>query len=247
MNSTKALFVALCVTALAVTVGSTAQAAEGPLKDELNNYWAVDRDLPVIEDKMHKRAGRFGVGLFAGMLSSEPYYWYIPVGGRVSYFFTDQLGVEVGGAFMDAKDILANTTDIHDFLENSLGEAFDPTTDLEDRFLWRANATFIWNPLYGKWSFLNNKLSHFDFNLALGGGVVSVERPALNRAAATTEIVPELVLGTGIHFLFGDNWTVRADGRFYVYQGAETTSNEGDFFKQLDVPAEFLLGVTYMF
>lgn len=247
MNLIKALFIALCATAAVAAVGSPAMAADGPIKEELESYWAVDRDLPVLQERLLSRGGRFGVGLFVGMLSSEPYYWYVPVGGRLSYFFTDQLGVEVGGSFMDAKDTLANTTDIHDFLKSSLGESFDPDTDLEDRFLWRADATFVWNPLYGKWSFLNNKLSHFDFNLAIGGGVVSVARPSFDRTEVTTEIVPELVLGAGIHFLFGKHWTLRADGRFYVYQGAETTSNEGDFLKQLNLPAEFLLGGTYLF
>lgn len=245
MHTKHALF--LTTFAALMAVSASASAADGPLQDELDNYWSVDRDLSVIEGKLYSRAGRFGAGLFAGMLSSEPYYWYVPVGGRLSYFFTDELGMEVGGSFMDAEGVLANKTEIHEFLEQSLGGGFDAKTDLEDRFLWRANATFLWNPLYGKWSFLNNKLTHFDFHLAAGAGVVSVERPELNRASASTKIVPELVLGTGIHFLLGNNWTLRADGRFYVYQGAETASNEGDFMKQLDVPTEFLLGVTYMF
>lgn len=245
MNTRHALMMTTCAALFAISANAT--AAEGPLKDELDNYWSVDRDLSVIEGKLYSRGGRFGAGLFTGMLSSEPYYWYVPVGARFSYFFTDQLGVEVGGAFMDAEGILAHKTDIHEFLEASLGGGFDSKTDLEDRFLWRANATFLWSPLYGKWSFLNNKLSHFDFHLAAGAGVVSVERPELDRSAATSAIAPELLFGAGIHFLLGNNWTLRADGRFYLYQSAETASNEGDFVKQLDVPAEFLLGVTYMF
>jgi len=248
MNTTNTCFLAFCASVLAVSVTSTAHAANGPLQEELDNYWSVDRDLPVLEDKLYSKAGRFGVGLFVGMLSSEPFYWYVPVGGRVSYFFSDQLGVEVGGSFMDAPDLLANKTDMYNFLAGDQGPGgFNPATDLDDRFLWRADATFVWNPLYGKLSFLNNKLGHFDFNLAVGGGVVSVERPSLDRSVATTEIVPELVLGTGVHFLLNNNWSVRADGRFYVYQGAESSSNEGDFLKQVAIPAEFLLGVSYMF
>lgn len=248
MNTTNTWALAFCATVLAVSVTSTAYAANGPLQEELDNYWSVDRDLPVLQEKLYKKEGRFAVGLFAGMLSSEPFYWYIPVGGRVSYFFTDQLGVEVGGSFMDAPDILANKTDMYNFLAGDQGPGgFDPATDLDDRFLWRADATFVWSPLYGKLSFLNNKLGHFDFNLAVGGGVVSVERPALDRSTATTEIVPELVLGAGVHFLLNNNWSVRADGRFYVYQGAESSSNEGDFLKQVAIPSEFLLGVSYMF
>lgn len=217
-----------------------------PLKEELDSYWSVDRELSVIEDRLYSRGGRFNVALHVGMLSSEPYWWHIPVGASFGYHFTDQLGIEVGGQFMDS-DILTHTTEIHDFLATAKGTAFNPATALEDRMQWRANARFVWNPLYGKWSFLNSKITHFDANLVAGAGVVSVERPLLSRTASETTVAPELLLGGGLQFIFTPNWSARLDGRFYFYQGAELASNEGDFLKQLQVPAEFLLGVTYTF
>lgn len=232
-------------------VGSVAQQVSAeeidPLKEELDNYWSVDRELGVIEDRLYSRGGRFNVALHVGLLTSEPFWWHIPVGLSAGYHFTDQLGLEIGGQFMDAEGALTHTTEIHDFLENSKGVAFDPATDLEDRMLWRASARFVWSPIYGKWSFLNNKISHFDFNLVAGAGVVSVERPLADRSAAESKILPELVLGGGLQFIFTPNWSARLDGRFYFYQGPESSSNEGSFFKQLQIPAEFLAGVTYTF
>lgn len=242
----------LIVAALAATalVASNATAQEGPLAEELDNYWSVDRELPVVQERIFERDGRFSAGLFVGLLTSEPFYWYLPVGAHLNYYFTNQLGLEIGGSFMDAEGSLANNTELHDFLEND-SSAFDPDTDLADRMLWRAHALFVWNPLYGKWSFLNNKLTHFDANVVVGAGALQVQRPNGTRTDSVTEIVPEFVFGLGAHFLLSENWVIRADGRFYVYPGYVSDFEEekegGGFFGSLKVPAEFRLGVSYLF
>ena len=233
-------FFVMATVALVSTNATAQQKPGGPLEDDLDNYWSVERELPVVSGKIFSREGRFGVGLFAGLLSSQPYWWYIPVGGRLAYNFTDQLGVEVSGQYM-----LSQTTELYGFLEDSLGEGFNEKTDLEDKFQWRANASFVWSPLYGKWSFANTKLGHFDANLVAGLGVVSVERPNLERTDNATEIAPEGHLGIGMAFFFTENISARLDGRFYLYQEAETESNEGQL--RLAMPVEFQVGVTYLF
>lgn len=258
-------YIQLVAALLVLAVAPTASAQENdPLGDQLDNYWTAERDLPVLQEKLFSRDNRFGIGVYGGMLSSEPFYWYIPVGGRLSYFFSDHFGLEVGGQYMGSSSDpgpLTNETEITRFFADRLGEGFDPATDLEDRFLWRANAAIVWNPLYGKWAFGRTKLSHFDANLVLGGGAVSVLRPNFERTEATTVITPELMWGLGIHFFLGQNWILRADGRFYAYQGADTPSvragYEGgndeevepdpSFFRRIQVPSEFLLGISYLF
>ncbi len=241
--SSRNFIMILLVTAAASLFAAPAvaqRAPESPLEEDLDNYWSTERDLPVVSGRIYEREGRFGLTLFSGLLSSQPYWWYIPVGGRISYNITDQIGIDVSGNYN-----LEQPTELQDFLEASLGAGFDPKTDLDDRFIWRANASFVWSPLYGKWSFANNKLGHFDANLVAGLGVVSVERPNLQRDEATTEIVPEGHFGIGIAFLFTENWSARLDGRFYLYQEAETESNEGDL--RLAMPVEFQVGVSYLF
>lgn len=238
---------AMCAIAL---VASSASAQSDPLADELDNYWSVDRDLPVVQERIFQREGRFSAGLFVGLLTSEPFYWYLPVGAHLNYYFTNQLGLEIGGGYMDAEGVLTNTTDIYDFLDGS-ASGFNAETDLEDRMLWRANALFVWNPLYGKWSLLNNKLTHFDANVVVGGGVLSVDRPTGDRTDNVQEIVPEFVFGLGAHFLLDENLIVRADGRFYIYPGYQSDFDEkengGGFFSTLKAPAEFQLGISYLF
>jgi len=251
------LALSLLAVGMLTMVATTASAADkddekpkGPLAKELDNYWSVDRNLPVVEDKLFSRDGRFGVTLHGGLLSSEPFYGYLPVGGGLAYFFSNYAGIRADGEWYgspgESPGPLTYETSITKFFHTELQDAFDPRTDLEDRFLWEANAVFVWNPLYGKWSFLNSELSHFDVDLVAGAGAISVERPLADRSDATTVTTPEIVLGGGISFFLTRHVTLRADGRFFGYEGAEAASQQG-FFPRLEFPAEFQLGVTYLF
>jgi outer membrane beta-barrel protein len=216
-------------------------AIEGPLKDQLEDYWSIDRDLDVLRDRLHTRAGRVHVGLTAGMLSSEPFLWYIPVGARVGYFLDDSFGIEVHGQFL-----LAQTTELTDFIASEREDNFEVATDANDRFIWRANAVATWHPLYGKLALLQRKLTHLDFNLVGGVGVSGVERPQPNRAGADVTVIPELVLGAGVSFYLYEGLTLRAEGRGYLGPNAEiTTTEELRNRAPVQFPIEFVLGVTY--
>ncbi|QDG52889.1 outer membrane beta-barrel domain-containing protein [Persicimonas caeni] len=247
----RALLVALVV-ALVTLAGATASAEDNKgedksLDEKLDTYWSVDRELPAVQERTFTREGRIGLGLYAGLLSSEPFYYYYPVGLRGSYFFNNFLGIEVEGSFMDAPGVLTHDTELTDFLEIAREDSFDKAIDTEDRFLWRANVLLTWHPLYGKLAFLQRKLTHFDFNLALGAGLVGVDRPDDLRQDHSSSVAPELVFGGGIQFFATHDIVLRLEGRGYVYQGAKTPSNEDSFVKQLQVPTEFLLGASYMF
>lgn len=246
----RSLLMALVV-ALVTLAGATASAqgddgGEKPLDEKLDTYWSVDRELPAVQERTFTREGRFGVGLYTGLLSSEPFYYYYPVGVRGSYYLNNFLGIEVEGAFMDAPGILTHDTELTNFFEAAREDGFDKAIDTEDRFLWRGSVLLTWHPLYGKLAFLQRKLTHFDFNLALGLGGVGVQRPNDLRTEATSTVAPELVFGGGLQFFATPDVVVRLEGRGYVYQGAKTPSND-TFFKQLQVPTEFLLGASYMF
>ncbi|MGM0555134.1 MAG: outer membrane beta-barrel domain-containing protein [Myxococcota bacterium] len=228
--------------------GATAMAADGDekVKERLDEYWSSERDLPSLEERMYDREGKVSVGAFAGVLSSEPFFWYVPVGLRAGYHFTNEYGIEVEGSFMDAEGLLHHQTSLSDFLTTSRGDSFDLATDTEDRFKWRAHAMFMWHPLYGKLAVLQRKLSHFDFNLGIGAGAVSVQRPNATRTDFETTIQPEVVLGGGVQFFATEALTLRLEGRGYIYQGAETPTAQS-FGERLQVPTEFLAGVGYTF
>ena len=236
---------ALLVISLCVGLVGQAAAEEG-LDWELEQFWSADREVNVIENRLYERDGRFGVGLYTGLLSSDPFFYYFPVGLRATYHLSNSLGFEAGGAFMNA-GFLTHDTELTEFLRDSRRDAFNAQTDTMDRYLWRANAVAVWSPFYGKLAILQRKLAHFDLNLAGGLGVVQVERPTVDRTSFNQVVTPEVVLGTGAHFYITEDLLVRLDGRGYLFLGAEAPHNEGSFFGRLKFPVEFLIGATYLF
>lgn len=243
----KKLGLAVAVMATVLSMSITSASADDSLDRELEQYWATERDMRVIEDRLYKKDGRLGVGLFTGLLSSEPFFHYYPVGARLSYNFSDNIGVEAGGAFMDSS-ALTRDTELTEFLRDQRNQAgFNPATDAEDRFLWRANALVLWSPFYGKLAALHKKLLHFDINFGAGFGAVGVERPEVTRDDAMSKTAVEFVLGAGVHFFVSESVLLRFDGRGFLYQGAELPTNEGSTFGRMKFPMEFNLGFTYLF
>jgi outer membrane beta-barrel protein len=237
---------------------------EGPLSEQLDDYWSVDRDVDAIKNKMFRREGRVAVGLYGGIMSSEPFFWYSPVGLRVDYYLSDNFGLELEGSYMGAKNLLRHDTDLTGFVRNEK-PGFDESSDALDIFKWRAHALAVWSPFYGKLALLQRKLAHFDLNLAAGFGAVSIERPNKTRTDSQGIVTPEFVFGGGVQFFANNHITIRFTGRGYVYSGpmnfkntetgeryvSANTNNpnikEANFFQKLETPTEFLLGVSYMF
>lgn len=218
---------------------------EGPLQEQLEEYWSVDRDLPMIKERLFELDGRFGLGLMAGLTPSEPFYVYVPLGARLSYFFSNELGIEVSGSYL-----LSFNTQLNDFLGEQRQGGFDPALDTEDQFIWNADAVVSWHPLYGKWALLQRKLSHLDFSLALGAGAIGMTRPDVNRANAISTVQPALVFGAGLGFFLGEKSLLRFDWRSRPYVGPafETAQyQEQTFISRVQVPTEFTLGYTFLF
>lgn len=228
----------LALAAVMLSAGPAwADEAEQEVEERLAEYWSPERDLPTLDSRAYARDGRFAVGLFGGLLPSEPFHWYIPLGARGSYHFANEYGVEIEGSYALARD-----TNLTEYIK---GE--DRYKQIEDLTVWRAHAMFTWHPLYGKLSVLQRKLSHFDFNVGVGLGVAGVDRPDVSNVEdVSSAVVPEMVFGAGVQFFATDALSIRVDGRGHVYQGAETAT-ESSFGERLEAPIEFLLGVGYTF
>ncbi len=217
--------------------------AGGGLDSELEAYWATERDLNVLEDRMFNRSGRLSAGLYAGLSNSDPLFKYYPIGARVGYSLSNNLTVEAAGAFMDS-GALTRDTELSSFLRTR--DNFDPVRHTTDRYQWRSNAMALWSPFYGKVAALQQKLIHFELNLGAGLGMVGLERPTPDREDSLTTVRPEAVFGVGAHFYIGEDWVVRVDGRGFLNQGAELPTHDG-FFERLSFPLETNLGLSYIF
>lgn len=238
---------------------------EGPLGEQLEDYWSVDRDVEVVKRQLYERKGRLSAGLHLGLMSSEAFFWYLPSGLNVEYNFTNNWAIGVEGSFMDAPSILRHQTDLTDFVVANQEEGFEAEQDALDQFKWRAHALAVWRPLYGKLAALQRKLAHFDLNVVAGFGAVSVTRPNETRTDSKEMVTPELVYGGGVQFFATENIVLRASGRGYVYQGPRRWKNtdsgervvsrpprssnreELNFVQKLEFPSEFLIGANYLF
>lgn len=221
------------------------QELEGPLKDQLEEYWSVDRELPMIRERLYEFDGRFMAGVHAGIIPSEPFYVYVPLGARVAYFFSNELGVEVSGSYL-----LGLPTQLNNFLGDQRQEGFDASVDTEDQFIWNAEAVVTWHPLYGKWALLQRKLSHLDFSFVAGAGAIGLTRPDETRTDSVSSVAPALVFGAGLGFFVAKNSLLRLDWRSRPYLGPKFTTAqfaEQTTFDRLQVPTEFTLGFSYLF
>lgn len=208
----------LCV-ALATVFGPTGTAsaqdatdgAEAPTEEgDLEAIWAERRTVRVIQRRLYPTDGEFQLTLFAGSVPNDPFINYFPVGLRFGYWFSESIAVELSGSFL-----LSTNTDLKEFLNAENVDVFE-----RDEQLYRANAAVLWSPLYGKFSFLGNKLAHFDWYLGTGVGVVGVRNPVSGFEGVRTSdsIAPEVTVLTGWNLHLHDRWALRLDYRQGIFQ-----------------------------
>ena len=205
----------------------------GSVEKDLELYWGGKRDVSVVQKRLFPKDGRFEFTLFGGVIPNDPFLTYIPIGGRFNYYFQESISLEVAGSFTGGP--LQLDSELTTFLKNQRN--IRANVDLLDIQQWRAGATFVWSPFYGKLALLNAKLSHFDINLQGGFGVLQAESPPQNGIGdPATEFKPEGILGAGFRFFVTDNVTLRVDYRQFIFQKV----NGG-----VATPSELTLGVSF--
>src|SRR5690606_23130374 len=139
------------------------------LEEDLDAFWAQQRRVRVLQRRLYETDGEFQLTLTVGVIPNDPFLKYYPIGGRFAYHISEQIAVELSGAYL-----IHSNADLGEFLDSE----GDVSTFLRDVQNWRANVAVLWSPIYGKFSFLGTKLAHFDWFFGAGVGVVGVENPA---------------------------------------------------------------------
>lgn len=219
---------------------------QGPLKEQLREYWSVERDLSMVIDRLYSRKGKILLGAQLGVMPSEPFFTYYPVGIHGGYFLSETFGVEGSASFH-----IPTKSDLTAYLEEERGDNFNLSQDAGDKYIARISAVATWHPLYGKWALLQRKVSHLDFNLLGGLGVVIAERPNSERTSSSSTVIPEVVLGAGMSFFLTKATILRLQWRSYLTPGPTINTSDAleaqGFFGRLNVPSEFILGASYAF
>lgn len=206
--------------------------------DEYNFSWLdPDKKVYVVQNRKYRKKGRFAVFATGGLNLSNPYrteYEFVP---RISYWFSEQFGVDAFYGVLSNSDNSTLTA-----LKNASPTALPFVRENRSYF----GAALTWTPWYSKLNFFN-KILYFDWFLLAGLGQTGTAVDQNTRADRApnfkTENLFTMFFGTGHQYYVTRNFLVRLDllGMMYSATGADnrSTRNTTNF--------EFTAGVGWAF
>nr|WP_242544905.1 outer membrane beta-barrel domain-containing protein [Corallococcus sp. NCSPR001] len=160
--------------------------------EELENPGTVS----AVQDRLYRMHHELSLGV--GVLPADAFYKGLIGTVGYTYHFSDSVAWQVGrGTY---------SYNVQTSLRRQLERDFDaaPTaTAFEDQVQWMVGSDLMWSPLYGKTSFLNANVLHFEVFLLAGGTVVKVDRSDGFR--------PAVNLGLGVRLFSSQNVSFRLD------------------------------------
>lgn len=181
---------------LLVAVGSPAPAA-------------ADESTYVVQERLY--AMRHELAVAGGVLPLDAFYKGLTVEGAYALHFADAFAWEVAR--------FAYTFQVETDLAGELHDNFGVEPTAFDRIRYFALSSFVFKPLYGKWSLLNRAVLRDEAFLTVSGGIVKLtDTPA-------DSFQPVVGAGIGVRIFVTDWLSVRIDVRDFVYfDGAEATN-----------------------
>ena len=167
---------------------------------ELNNLSPFS-DISMIQRKYLPKTERFQVYTALGLSTNSP--WFFNVGGKVnvSYNFSEKFGVEASALFLTS------------FEKDAAKEIRDNNSLQPERFiLSKSNLglDFVWSPIYGKISTLDQAIVPYEMYFSLGGGITGTNSAEKNVSTAH--------LAAGQIFAISKSFAFRWDYSLYTYQ-----------------------------
>ncbi|QDG52888.1 outer membrane beta-barrel domain-containing protein [Persicimonas caeni] len=195
---------------------SEAAATETSQEEALDpndpDYWAKTRDIFTVQKRPFQKQGRFAATVYTGIIPNNIFEQYFPAGVRLNYYVLENIGLELSGSYAFKVD-----TGLQDTIEEKDGVGAQQVL-IGDTQVFHSNFGVVWSPFYGKTAFYNTVLNYFDLYLMGGAGLVITETQTDFNAETSADYKPEGVLGAGLAFYFGENASVRADFRQFVFQ-----------------------------
>ena len=223
---TFALLAAGMFLAGAIAVPDRARAAEpSDVDEQFDLYWGKQREIRVIQKRTNLKEASWELGFGAGVIPNDDFWLYFPLQLSAGYYFAEDVGVELGGAY-----IIKSKSDLNDFL---LNEAKVDVT-LPQHLVWRAGINGLWSPFHGKVGLFATKLFHFDFSVIAGIGAVGTTITDGREEKGKVDVSGNL--GAGFRTWFNDDMALRIEYRHYIYPA------EGG---GVSFPAEFMLAFSY--
>lgn len=147
-------------------------------------------DVAMLQRRYMPRTGRFEAYLGLNTILNDAFFTAVGADARLAYYFTEKYGLEAT-ALMLASGDRQTTKD----LRNKIGIATTSLIAPKSYF----GADFKWSPVYGKMSYMNRKIIHYDMYFAAGGG-------STTHSSGSS---PTFHIGTGQNFALSKALTFR--------------------------------------
>jgi outer membrane beta-barrel protein len=198
-------------------------------------YWGSKRELRTIQKRQFMKDTRWAFSVFGGVIPNDDFQIYVPLGGRIAYYFSEDIGAEISGAYS-----LRTETELRSFLKDQIEGQGGTSAEifLTQTLDWYTTANILWSPFHGKMGAFTTKLFHFDFYVTLGAGVVglTVDPPGAAGSSAEYKIAGNVGVGAMMYVL--DFMAVRLDYRHFFHEFAGGGGG-------LSYPAEITAGVAF--
>ena len=185
-------------------------------------------DVAVIQRRFLPKTGRFELSGHGLTSLNNPFFTTLGLGAEIAYYFREQYAIELMYLQMtsSARDV---TKDLREKRNVSTSTLVNPKSYM--------GAAFKWNPIYGKMTFLNDRIVPFDMSFSAGGGITKTDQD---------QSVSTVHLGASQVFALSKAWAVRWD-LFWNYYQAEITQYNGSKGQDNHSDLMLSLGVSFYF
>lgn len=177
-------------------------------------YWARgdESEIGVVQNRLYSKNGKFDIGLYGGVITTDPFLTVQTLGGSVGYHFTEYMSLHAIGwkAYVGKSGAY---TSFQEVIVSGGGVAAIPATNNPRSYFGMEG---VWSILYGKLSLLGASIIYYDMHLLGGAGVTGTE----NGSYAT----PSLGLGQKVYL--SKTASLRLDYRLLYYR--ETLKHKVD-------------------
>lgn len=118
--------------------------------------------VSAVQDRLFRMNQELTLGV--GVLPIDAFYKGLSAQVAYTAHFSDSFAWQVGRALY--------SYDVNTGLEDQLERDFHVKPTTHEQVQWMVGSDLVWSPWYGKTSFLNRSVSHFDAFLSLGASVI---------------------------------------------------------------------------
>ena len=197
-------------------------------------FWADKRKVDAIQKRGFLKEARHEFTVHTGVIPNDEFYTYISMGGRYSYFFAEDIGMELWATYEHALE-----TGFEALLEDRAEDLLK--VEVPQSVMLLAGVNAVWSPLHGKFAMFDSSLVHFDAYLSLGAGFILTQ---IRDLVGTEEALePDMAGNVGMGFrIFLSDWvSLRTDMRQYFYPAWDP---QGEATSKVAHPFEITLGVS---